>query len=162
MDYPTRHLHHTILKLVTDGLTAKGWVNDPVNFGTAPVTFTGTQPYRAGTDIAVNTVAVTLGDADGEVEEEMGGGLMSTSYAFFVDVFAENQSIAYAITDDIRSILSGKVRPVYDFTQDPLVESGTHTVEFEDVGVDDSPAGADVTDRHWRVVFGEAVMFYLA
>lgn len=162
--FKTRHVAATLVDYVRDQLTELGWVNPPVNFGTAPIIFQDMTPDEAGVPIAPNTVCVTLGDEPANTEEELGGALLSIAYPLFVDVYGTKQSIAVSIACDVKAILFSKAIPLYNYAAEPRVKVDGAYIEFEEVEGPMRPpvslaAGADDFRRYWRVVRAEAVTY---
>ena len=54
--FRVRHTHRTLAAHIEAQLATLGWVNDPVNFETTPMTFLEFQPDVAGQKIEANTV----------------------------------------------------------------------------------------------------------
>jgi hypothetical protein len=151
----SRHVHATVLDLVSDYLELAGWVHDPVNFGTTPVTILDEPPDDRGAQIAPNTVAVSLGDVGDDILGQVGGGLWSRIYPIFVDIYGAERSIAVALADDVRAAFpeSGLRFPLID--QVDASEVAGASLGVERILGPERPAGAESADtfrRHWRVV----------
>lgn len=163
--FRVRHVHKTVADFIEAELTALGWKNPPVNFGTVPVTFLEFQPDEAGKPIAANTVAITLGDEGAAEDEELGGGLRELAYPLFVDVYGANQSIAASIASDVKDILEDRYFPVLDFTTDPVGVPTSEYIELDkdDLTVERPGAAASATDfrRYWRVVKSTVRVHYV-
>lgn len=168
-----RIVYRGIVDHVRTGLLASlGWAGtgSPLQrpYGAAyPLTFTELALDPKLTTLDPNTIGFSEGLTPDEVEEELGanwGGLVSTSHTLFVDVYGENQSIAKAITSDIRAILIGRLGferylPLLD-PRDPAHPAiPGHLIHFEDVQVD-YPAVGSSSKLHWAVVKATAVHEY--
>lgn len=159
-----RHIHQTCATFVEEQLTALGWVDDPVNFGTLPVVFQEIDPEVIGeNDLAPNTVSITLGEIPEEREEELGAGWVSLSVPIFVDIYGAKHDISVSIADDVRRAFSHNAITLYDFTNDPPVPFGESYIDFENViGPRRPPVAADASDllkRNWRVVKALAITY---
>ena len=163
MRHLTRHAHQTLCATVKTALIATGWIpTAPVTtaiFGATPVTFMEIDPQTAGLKIALNTVAVTLGPRNATEEAEL-GGLVSTSYILFVDVYGEAWSVTAALVDDIIEAIQYLRTPVLDYTSGTGVES-TYYIELDEMQEDEPPAAGSGDRRYWRVVSGVVTVFYL-
>lgn len=166
MRFRYRHTHKTICRYIETQLTTLGWVNAPVNFGTTPLTFVEIQPDENGEPVAVNTVAITLGDGPVDTAEELGDGLYSVAYPFFVDVYGENQSIAVSIAEDVKDVVNHEISILlFDWTDPNNPVEQTDYMTFERVsGPQRPPISFQSQDfrRHWRVVKGLARLYYEA
>lgn len=158
MRFRQRHVHATLVDLVQQGLTARGWVNPPINFGVTPVTFMTVQPEQGGIAVPKNTVAISIGDEPADLPYEM-GGLSSCSHVLFVDVYGEDGSTAASIASDVKALLKHKVIPLYDHTTAPPVAT-QDTIELDDVMISTPPvAASNVDKRFWRVVKAMAILY---
>lgn len=159
MRHRQRHVHATIVGHVIDQMTALGWVNDPVNFATTPVTVLDYEPQQAGETPALNTVAVSI-DHEGADEEYELGGLETVEYTVFIDVYAENEPIGIAISTDIKDSIKHAALSVLDFTQTPAAVTDSY-MEFEHVIVETIPTATTTLDkRTWRSVKAMAVVYF--
>lgn len=160
-----RHVHKTIADYLEAGLTQLGWVNQPVNFATTPMTFLEFQPDEAGVSIAANTVAITLGDEPAALDLEMGDGLREIAFPVFVDVYGANQSVAASIASDIKALLEDRYMAVLDFTTSATGVPTAERIELDkdDVSIEKPDAANGVQDfrRFWRVVKTTARVQYV-
>ena len=160
-----RHVHKTVADYIEAGLSDLGWVNDPVNFQTTPMTFLEFQPDEAGEKILPNTVAITLGDEGAAEDEEMGDGLRELVYPLFVDVYGANQSIAASIASDVKWLLEDRYLQVRDFTSDPAGVETSEQIELDkdDVSVERPNASFGAADirKYWRVVKTSVRVHYI-
>jgi hypothetical protein len=161
MRFRQRHLHATIVGHIRSALTTGGWLSEPVNFGTTPVTLLDYEPQQAGETPAFNTVAVSIGHQGADEDFELGGGLATCSYTVFVDIYGESEPIGVAIGDDIKDCLTNMVVALRDFTADPAGVEVEAQIEFEDVMVETLTSAASTLDkRSWRAVKATAVCFF--
>lgn len=159
-----RMVHKTVADYVEAELADLGWVNDPVNFGTTPLTLVEFQPDEAGKVVAVNTVAITLGDEPPAEDEELGDGIRSISFPVFVDIYGANQAIALSIASDVKTLFEDVAMPVTDFsTVVPGPSEEYLQFDKDDVEVERPTAALGATDfkRYWRVVKALAVVHYV-
>ncbi len=165
MRFRVRHVHKTIADYLEAELDRLGWVREPINFGTTPMTFLEFQPDEAGTTIAANTVAITLGDEPAAADLEMGDGLREIAYPLFVDVYGANQSIAASIASDIKQLLEDRYMAVLDFSASSAGVATAERIELDkdDVSVEkpDAASGAQDFRRFWRVVKTTARVHYI-
>jgi hypothetical protein len=167
-----RHVLKTIANYLRQNMVARGWgirgVNDPLapdpglNFGGSPWCYIETLPEFVPTSVGFNTVAVTLGNEDENIPEEMGGSLYSVSYPLTVDVYGETASGSVSMSADLKAVMCDVVIPVYDFTGVPSQVPGEY-VEFEHVMGPSRPTEATISQdfrRHWRQVQVEAVAYF--
>jgi len=159
-----RHVHKTIADYLEAELKRLGWVDEPVNFATVPMTFLEFAPDEAGKQIAANTVAITLGEEPAALDEELGDGLRSIEFPVYVDVYGANQSIAASIASDVKHLLEDKYMPVLDFTASAAGTPTHERIELDkdDVKVEKPPTvAAQDFRRYWRVVTTTARVFYI-
>lgn len=152
--FRSRHLHATFYNQLRADLTALGWVNAPVNFGAAPLTFMDFPPDERATQIKQNTVAVALGDYDSDDDAEVGaagGGLRKAEYHVFIDVYMEEQSLAHALCDDVRDIYTDySCDLINQITGQPVPNVRIEVEEI--VGPERPSSGPDVFQRYWRTM----------
>lgn len=166
----SRHVTQTISDYLSAQMGALGWM-DPANLpwaATQVVTLLDYVPKPSGLPTDVNTVAFTAGTENDDKPGETGaasGGLFWTEYVFFLDIFGENQSIASAIADDLKAILTGKLantnrwQAVTDYSQvPPAPAAGYDKVEFTDI-VRTRPLHSDY-QRDWQIVKFTACHWY--
>jgi hypothetical protein len=152
--FRSRHVARTIFAYVSQRMTEAGWVNDPVNFGATPVTLQEAPPEDV-TTIAMNTVAVTVGDEPADFDEQLGGGLVSVEYPVLVDIFGESYSLSQSIAADVKDALARRAIAVYDWSgSGPTLLEGS-LIEFFEVSGARTPASPQAlagAARHWRVL----------
>lgn len=167
-----RHVHATLFNYVRSNLVELGWGNaglaegDPanatVNFGVDPMTFIDFQPDESGTQVAAQTLAVTLGEEPPSEDQELGAGLTQVRYPVYVDIFAANQAVAIAVTSDLKDLLEDIYLSVVDQTTgdvtDDLIE-----IWHEDISSARPQAslGAQDFKRYWRTLRFVARVDYL-
>jgi hypothetical protein len=160
-----RHVHKTVADYLEAELQRLGWVDEPVNFATTPMTFLEFQPEEAGKAIVANTVAITMGDEPAADDLEMGDGLREIAFPLFVDVYGANQSIAASIASDVKQLLEDRYMPVLDFATSSEGVPTNERIELnkDDVSVEkpDASQGAQDFRRFWRVVKTTARVHYI-
>lgn len=108
-----RLIKMAIQGVVEDGLRDLGWFDPTIHDdppGTRrhrPVTFY-TKPNKWDEPITLNAVIVAGQDVDG-TDGEIGSNLSDDRWFFYVDVYAESDSVAEHIVHDARDILRGKM-----------------------------------------------------
>lgn len=162
--FRSRHLHATFYNHFVTEMTALGWVNTPVNFGTQALTVIDYQPEDRTETIRHNTVAVSLGNYGSDEDEELGatgGGLRSALYNVFIDIYMSEQALAVAVADDVRDIYTDLTMPLINqITASP--ETGT-LIEVDQVLGPERPAGtagSDTFRKNWRIMRVDARLFY--
>lgn len=137
---------------ISDALTALGWFAGgrqhlPINFVTEPV--------EDGTEVPLNTLALVAEDMRDE-EIELGSLLAEHSRRFFVDFYAENQSVGEHLIFDVRDLLQGRMSSIsrgaptitiMDYTLATPVSISTAEVEF--VTVDRAHGFTTAWQKHW-------------
>ncbi len=163
--FRVRHVHKTVADYLEAELDRLGWVREPVNFATVPMTFLEFQPDEAGKTIAANTVAITMGDEPAAEDLEMGDGLREIAFPVFVDVYGANQSIAASIASDVKHALEDVYLTVLDYVASTSGEPTDERIEFnkDDVSVEKPDATTGMQDfrRFWRVVKTTARVHYI-
>jgi hypothetical protein len=162
--FRTRFVHATLVDAVRGALTDLGWILEPINFGGNPVTIVDYQPDERGERVNPNTVAVTLGDAPPDDDEELGaavGGLRSVVYPVYIDAYMAEQPISVAICDDIVMHFTDLAMGVEDKINGGTVPGVTLVIE-DVAGPRRPPASvnADNFKRYWRVVELSAVLYF--
>jgi hypothetical protein len=91
-------------------LTGLGWLGtDLTPLGALPTTFQRVRPQESQLQsITPNLVAVSFGPQLDDAPEQLGGGLVSQEHVVFVDVFAENEGIGLALSEDVRDLFTGR------------------------------------------------------
>lgn len=166
--FRTRSVHATLADDVRAALTELGWIvtapGGRVNFGVAPVTVVDYQPEERQEPVKVNTVAVTLGDAPADEDEELGasvGGLRSVTYPVYLDCYMNEQAIAVAICDDLVEHFTDLALEVTDVVTGGVADGVTLVIE-DVAGPRRPPAasGGEAFRRNWRIVELSAVLYF--
>lgn len=162
--FRSRHLHATFYDDVRANMITLGWSTPPINFGTVPVTVTDFTPDERNTQVATNTVAVSLGDFGDDDDEELGaalGGLRGAIYNIYIDVYMAEQSLSLAICDDIRDMFVDRVLPLIDqITETPVPNT---YIEIESILGPEKPSaqvGAEQFKKYWRTMRIDARLYY--
>lgn len=159
MRFRSVNLQRTIFEVVRDALTQRGWVNDPVNFGTVPATFfedSSMEAVTSGTRLAPNSVHVSLTDEGRDDLAQLGGGLYDVRYSLFVDCYGETGNMAWRILEDLKPVLHDAVIRVVDYAPETPVQ--TDEVAEVDVIAIEAPGRAVSGERamearrNWRVL----------
>lgn len=157
MRHLARHAHQTLVDEVTAVLTAKGWIDPPINFGAEPVRIQSFEPKRPE-QVDPNLVAVSLDFPSSPIEAEMGDGLKMRSYQLFVDVLGENWSTTMAICEDLVDGLLNARIALHDYALD-VDTAGT--IHLDDLEIDEPPPAGQVDRSTWRVVTGPVEIYYV-
>lgn len=162
-----RHLHATLVDFITTGLAEFDWMGTNVPYGAAPITIIDHAPDERGTPITANTVAISLGDEQEDLEQELGassGGLYAVSVPVFVDVYGEQTAISIAIAGDIKQILKHSNLAMRDWSVMPPVPVPGMWIEIDEVlGPEMPPAARDATEqfrRNWRLIRAMSVTYF--
>ncbi len=104
---------------INDALTALGWFDGgrqhlPINFVTEPV--------DDDTEVSLNTLSLVAEDMT-DFELEMGSPLAEHNRRYFVDFYAESQSVGEHLIFDVRDILQGRM---------PSIARGAPTITILD------------------------------
>lgn len=166
MRFRTRHVHKTICDFLETQMTARGWVNVPINFGASPLTFMEIQPDENGEEVLPNLLAITIGDVPEDNLEQLGSGIWSVPIPVFFDIYGDNGSVAVSIADDVKDLVSRNMAiSVYDWTDPNNPVEQSDYIDFERVVGPERPAasiGSSDFRKHWRVVKGIARVYYSA
>lgn len=162
--HTARHVQQTVNDHVETVLTDLGWIGQDPPFGATPVTFQTVRPNEEELkSLVANTVAVSFGNEPDDKEEEIGGGLVSVDFPFFVDVYAEKEAIALAIASDVKDHLAGRVPGTSRFLT--VVDQRTTTpvlgyqIEFTDLFRE--PVERELVRLFWQVVRCTATLTYV-
>lgn len=141
--------------MVEDSLRALGYMDD--SWPLAPVTVTG-QPFDPLVEIVPNKVHVSGDDIIG-IEIELGSDLQENRWTFYVDIFAEKESVGISLAGDVRDILRGKMSTIGRNISDLNVldyrqATPTHLfyVDIEDVDLQRVRQWKTPVNRNWWVV----------
>ncbi len=163
--FRSRHLHATLVAIARTQLNTLGWITPPINFGAGAVTVIDYQPDERGTVIASNTIALSLGDFDGDDDEELGaavGGVRSAMYRVYVDVYMAEQALTLAVCDDVRDIFVDQAFDLIDqITGSPVPDT---RIAIEEVAGPQRPPNivrAETFKHFWRTMRLDARLFFL-
>lgn len=160
--HSTRHVHQTVIDLLTAHLDALYWTEPGfVPFGADAVAIMDGFPneWDETSVLGPGLVVITLGDEDAAREEEVGGPLTSIEIPFFVDCFMDTDSVALALSLDVRDFFTGRMintKTLQDVTNYNLSDKPVATgyqMEFEDV------TRSRVKNK-WHVVKVSAVLYF--
>lgn len=141
-------------QMITTAVEALGWLqpgrrHKPITFRPKPVPFDEEVPF--------NTLAVSQTDVSG-MEAELGSLLTDDTWTFYVDFYAEDESIGKHLIHDVRDALRGMlpsigrsrpILPVYAYDQaTPVV---AFYCDIEDVIVDRANDFPKPHQRYWYV-----------
>lgn len=159
-----RLIRDSAFTMLRDSVDALGWRDagrrhKPVLFRAEPV------PWDE--EVPLNTVAVSQTDVSGD-EVELGSNLSEDRWTFYVDLYAEDESVGTHLAHDIRDILRGKIPsigrnqpllPVYNLAGE-TPEDVLFNCEIEDVLVDRANDFPKSWQRYWYVVRFIIVDYY--
>lgn len=105
-----RLIRDSVYHVVYDALDELGWFEASVDDGGTrkhrQVRFDG-KPVDHDTEIKFNTIALVDEDLT-ENDVELGSNLAEHSWTFYVDFFAENDTVGKDLINDVRDILGGR------------------------------------------------------
>lgn len=144
--------------MYADALTTLGWfASHPSR---QPVLFT-TEPLPPGQEIKPNLLALTSDDMPPD-EVELGSDLAEYAHTFYLDIYAEDDSVGKHLAGDCRSIAEGKMPsagrttralPVWAPGADPDVDEPAFVALIEDIVMErvyrETPRS---WERHWWTV----------
>lgn len=149
--------------MVEAALRARGWFDagrrhEPVTIMSAPADWN--EP------VTVNAIAISASDVNDE-SAEMGSNYTQDTWTYYVDIYAESESLGMDVAHDVRDILRGKLPSVgrglqsfdvYDYTlATPVV---IFQCEIENVIVDRARGTLQPWERFWFPVRCEVVDCY--
>lgn len=160
MRFQLRHVQQTLADYIETGLTGLGWVNEPRNFGGAPLEFRDVEP-DVDEAITGRIVATVLPDVGPNEAFELGGGLRQIIYDLHVHVRTEQQSVTNSVCQDVVDLLTDRQTDMVDYTGVPTSVQGAY-IEFETVVIDRPFVLRTVEFRRpWRVVTALAHLYKL-
>lgn len=135
-----RLIYDSIKIEIERSITALGWFDAGRQH--SPVTFVAI-PVDDSQEVAFNTLSLATGDMPVSTPLELGSDYSEYRRSYYLDFYAESQSIGEHLTFDCKDILEGRMPSisrsaptieVYDYTQatPPVIA----TVEIEQVSVD--------------------------
>lgn len=118
-----RLIKRSVFELIDNGIRDLGWYDSgrnhlSVRFSPKPVDSLET---KLSQDLKPNLITLTDED-DNEEELEMGSLSMTTSWNFYVDIYAEDSSVGIDLSRDIRDILQGRHDPNRVSEQGPRLQ----------------------------------------
>lgn len=134
--HASRHVHQSMVDMLTAQLTTLGWASDQPPFGADPIQIITTRPF-AGTRLSEHigttgtTVVISLGSELVPDQQELGGALASQDYPFFIDVFSDKEAIGLAVATDIKDILLGRLPGTHRFLTVVDQVSGTDVPDWQ-------------------------------
>lgn len=149
-----RFIRDSVFEMIKAAVIDLGWT-DPARQH-KPIYFSA-QPGSWDEEVALNTVAVTQTDVRSE-DSEMGSNLQEDRWTFYVDLFAEDESVGTHLIHDVRDILRGKMpsigrgRPnvtVMDYSL--ALPAPLFTCDIEDVVIDRANDFPKPWQRYWYV-----------
>lgn len=150
-----RLIRDSAFELIRDNVIALGWMapgrrHKPVLFRASPV------PWDE--EVPLNTIAVSQTDVSDD-PAELGSNLTDDTWTFYVDLYAEDESVGTHLIHDIRDILRAKmpsigrsrpILPVRDLAgPNPAVV--LFNCEIEDVIIDRANDFPKSWQRYWYV-----------
>jgi hypothetical protein len=149
----TRLVFDSTFNMIEDSLTSLGWFDAGRQH--LPLTFIS-EPVREEDEVQLNTLVLTAEDGR-SVPLEMGSNLSEHNRTFYVDFYAESNSLGEDLIFDVRDILEGRMTsigrvaptiPIYDYrtTPDPPLINTAH-IEF--VSVDRGVQYVKPWQRNW-------------
>lgn len=159
MRFRSRHVHTTTYNFLQQTLVSKGWMGtDPINFNVSAFTLQdGWTQEPDGLEPNEHLIVFSEGDEVDDLEEELGGGLKSTDYTYFIDVAASEAWIADSVIADLKEVFSGKVLTVKDYTENSEGVDSSEQVEFTDLEINRE---AQFDRRAWRTLAMTATVFF--
>lgn len=137
----------SILKAIEANLTTRGWFDDG-EF--SPITIIDEYPDDTD-EVAVNTIAISLGDSRTE-PLELGGKSEEIVLPIFVDMFAESDGLGRHVVGDVYEFLMKNQKfTVYDYreatpTEEFVVQYIEYTAETRK-----PDRAVNAWQKHWHV-----------
>lgn len=158
-----RLIHDSLWNMLVDALDQLGWLDAgrdhaPIDLRAAPVPL--------DEEIQLNTLALSDENIT-ELEDELGSLMAEHRQVFYVDFYAENESLGKHMINDVRAIVGGRFntigrdRPefaVYDYTQ--ATPTAIFHCQIEDVVVDRARDFPKPWQRYWYVCRFDVVDHY--
>lgn len=110
-----RHSARVVQKTIEDHLTAQlatlSWTTAGTPFGLEPVVVQRHTPqdYETWKALSPGRLAISFGEEESPLDEELGGPLHSHTLAVFVDVYMATDAHALALASDVRDALLGRL-----------------------------------------------------
>lgn len=147
-----RLINDSMFQMVKGGLADLGWFD--IGRRHRPIDLLA-EPVRWDEEVQLNTLSISSTDVSDD-ELELGSDAAENRHSFYVDFFAEDDSIGKHLIHDVRDILRGKIhaigrnRPiltVYDYTL--ATPPALFICEIENVLVDRAHDYPRPWQRHW-------------
>lgn len=147
-----RLIRDSLFHMLHDSLSSLGWFS--ANRRHQPLIFTGTDIDRL-TEVPLNTLVLS-DDNLTEVDFELGSNGVESTWTYYVDFYAEDDSVGKHLIHDVRDILGGRmstigrthpVCPVYDYRQ--ATPSLIFYVDLERIVVDRAHDFPKMWQKHW-------------
>lgn len=147
-----RLIKDSIFNCINDSLDALGWF-DPGRQH-APINFTANVTPN-DVEIPLNTLALA-DESMHNTDLELGSNFVESRWLFYVDFYAENDTLGKDLINDVRDILGGRMSTigrrdasvhVYDYRQ--ATPAQIFTVAIEDLFVDRAHDFPKVYQKHW-------------
>lgn len=109
--FAARHAQRSLTDALGLWLTSTGWLGPAgvVPFGVDPFVLTvGRLDESAIRTVTGNMINVSFAGETDDLDEELGGGLMSTEMVLFVDIIADTDGVAVAVGADVKDRLTGR------------------------------------------------------
>lgn len=144
-----RMIHESVLLAIETDLTTRGWFDAGRHH--SPVTVIDEYPDDAD-EVAINTIAISMGDADGPLVE-MGSLMEQHEQAMFIDIYAESDGVGRHMIGDIYAFLKGNERiQVFDHRQGPPTAEFFALLEEEDIIIRRGRNINVAWKKHWYVI----------
>lgn len=158
-----RLIHDAAFDLVRNGVEELGWTD--ANRRHRPVTFRA-RAVEWDEEVPFNTISVSQTDHSSS-DAEMGSNLTEERWTFYVDLYAEDDSVGTHLIHDIRDVLRGKMpsigrdRPIMDILdRTQATPVSLFICDIENVIVDRANDFPKSWQKHWYVIRFEVVDAY--
>ncbi len=159
----SRLIRDSLINMVTDSLAALGWFDGNRQHTKLTVVATAVPEEE---DVPYNTLAFSDDDIS-SYDEEMGSNYSEHRWNWFIDFFAEDNSIGLHVIQDIKAILEGRfssigrtgsILKVYDYTL--ATPSHIFTCEIEGVATHRAHGFPRAYQRYWHSCSFDVLDFY--
>lgn len=150
--------HMAMYEVIKDGLTELGWMDDDREHMSVTVT---TEQVDRDETVEPNIVVVAPEDVD-EMDMELGSNLAEHRWIYYIDIYAEKDSLGLHLATDIRDLLKGRFSSsvsrrgpnitVYDRSVSSATPIELWNVELENVTMDRSRFYEQPHEKHWWVI----------
>ena len=161
----TRLIRDSLINMVTESLRSLGWFDEnrqhlPINVLTSEV--------PEGEDVPYNTLAFADDDIVTD-DQELGSLFAEHRWSWFIDFFAEDNSIGVHLIQDVRAILQGRLPsigrsdpsfPVFDYATSATSTTKLFTCHIEDVATHRAHGFPRAYQRYWHSVSFEILDYY--